>query len=224
METFELPSGTEAALREMTGVEEELLTNPRLVRSGDAVNQVLRNCLIRLGDKTEVSEKDVLDLLSGDRLFLLVKLREISLGEEVELALACSQPSCRASNPISIDLRTMEVSKYPAEREFTVDLPSSNLRVRFVHLDGHREKRLAALKEPTITSGMLIRILDVGGKPPTKKLVAELTSRDRAALRKAMTAADGGPDTAIAVDCEACGAPIRTRLEGEPGFFFPEAR
>ena len=55
----------------MTGAEEELLTNQRLIRSGDAVNQVLLNCLVRLGESTQPTMKDVLDLLSGDRLFML---------------------------------------------------------------------------------------------------------------------------------------------------------
>ena len=46
MYSFELPSGTELELREMTGAEEELLTNQRLIRSGEAINQVLRNCFV----------------------------------------------------------------------------------------------------------------------------------------------------------------------------------
>jgi hypothetical protein len=48
MYSFELPSGIELELREMTGAEEELLTNQRLIRSGEAINQVLRNCFVRL--------------------------------------------------------------------------------------------------------------------------------------------------------------------------------
>jgi hypothetical protein len=85
MYTFELPSGIEADLREMTGAEEEILTNPRLIRSGDAINQVLANCVTRLGENKAPSVKDILDLLSGDRLFLLVRLRHVSLGDEVSL-------------------------------------------------------------------------------------------------------------------------------------------
>ena len=100
MHTFELPSGIEVELREMTGAEEELLTNQRLIRTGDAVNQVPRNCLVKLGDNEEPAVKDVLDLLSGDRLFILVRLRQISLGEEVELELACPNTACRATNAV----------------------------------------------------------------------------------------------------------------------------
>jgi hypothetical protein len=221
---FELPSGTEIELREMTGAEEELLTNARLIRSGDALNQVLRNCITRIGDATEVTEKDVLDLLSGDRLFILLKLREISLGSEVDLELVCPQPSCRETNLLSVDLSEAKVTKYGIDREFVFELPGSKRSVRFTHLDGHKEKRLAALKEPSISSAMLIRILEVDGKPPTKKLLADMSLRDRTGLRKAMQKVDAGPDTVVAMECEACGSPIRTRLEAEAGFFFPEAR
>ena len=45
MHTFTLPSGPEVGIVEMTGVEEDLLTNQRLIKTGEAVNQVLANCI-----------------------------------------------------------------------------------------------------------------------------------------------------------------------------------
>ena len=66
MHTFTLPSGTEIDLVEMTGAEEDLLTNQRLMRNGEAVNQVLANCTKRLGENTAPTVKDILDLLSGE--------------------------------------------------------------------------------------------------------------------------------------------------------------
>lgn len=182
MHTFTLPSGPEIELREMTGAEEELLTNQRLIRKGESINQVLKNCILRIGENVEPSMQDALDMLSGDRLFVLVRLRQISL------------------------------------------LPGSGKTVRFGYLDGHKEKRLAALKEPNITSAMLIRIVDIDGKPPSKKTLAEMSLRDRNALRKEMARVDAGIDTAVEVACEACGALQRTRLEAEPAFLFPSVR
>lgn len=224
MYTFELPSGTEVELREMTGAEEELLTNQRLIRTGDAVNQVLKNCIVRLGDNDEPSMKDVLDLLSGDRLFILVKLRQVSLGDEVELELVCPNAACRATNHVAVDLEELEVTHYGPEREFSFELPGSKRTVRFGYLDGHKEKRLAALKEPSISSAMLIRIIEIDGNPPNKKLMAEMSMRDRSALRREMLRVDAGIDTTVETECDSCGARIRTRLEAEPGFLFPGVR
>jgi hypothetical protein len=224
MHTFELPSGIEIELKEMTGAEEELLTNQRLIRSGDAINQVLRNCLVRLGEKTEPTINDVLDLLSGDRLFALVRLRQISLGDEVELELNCPNSACRMTNYLSVNLEELEVTPYTDQREFDFKLPGSKTAVRFDYLDGHKEKRLASLREPNITSAMLIRILDIDGKPPSKKILAEMSMRDRGALREEMARVDAGIDTTVEVECDGCGTRIRTRLEAEPAFLFPSVR
>ena len=224
MHTFELPRGIQIELKEMTGAEEELLTNQRLIRSGDAINQVLRNCIIRIGEKTEPTVNDVLDLLSGDRLFALVRLRQISLGDEVELELSCPISACRMTNYLTANLEELKVTPYTEQREFDFALPGSKKIVRFGYLDGHKEKRLAALREPNITSAMLIRIIDIDGKPPSKKILAEMSMRDRGALREEMARVDAGIDTTVEVECDGCGTRIRTRLEAEPAFLFPSVR
>ena len=129
MYTFTLPSGLEAEIREMTGAEEEILTNPRLIRSGEAINRVLENCVLRLGDNDKPSAGDMLDLLSGDRLFLLVKLRQVSLGDEVKLELVCPNTTCREVDVVSINIEELVVTPYTAEREFSLVLPGSKARV-----------------------------------------------------------------------------------------------
>lgn len=224
MYSFDLPSGTELELREMTGAEEELLTNQRLIRSGEAINQVLRNCFVRLGEKTDLDLAEVMNLLSGDRLFALVRLRQISLGDEVELELSCPNSACRMSNFVTINLEDLKVTPYGEEREFAFKLPGSKKTVRFRYLDGHKEKRLASLREPNITSAMLIRVLDIDGKAPSKKSLAEMSMRDRNALRQEMSRVDAGIDTSVETECDGCGTKIRTRLEAEPAFLFPGVR
>ena len=224
MYSFELPSGTELELREMTGAEEELLTNQRLIRSGEAINQVLRNCFVRLGEKTDPDLSEVMNLLSGDRLFALVRLRQISLGDEVELELSCPNSACRMTNFVTINLEDLKVTPYGEEREFAFKLPGSKKNVRIGYLDGHKEKRLASLREPNISSAMLIRILDIDGKAPSKKSLAEMSMRDRNALRQEMSRVDAGIDTSVETECDGCGTKIRTRLEAEPAFLFPGVR
>ena len=224
MYSFELPSGTELELREMTGAEEELLTNQRLIRSGEAINQVLRNCFVRLGEKTDPDLSEVMNLLSGDRLFALVRLRQISLGDEVELELSCPNSACRMTNFVTINLEDLKVTPYGEDREFAFKLPGSKKTVRFGYLDGQKEKRLASLREPNRSSAMLIRILDIDGKAPSKKSLAEMSMRDRNALRQEMSRVDAGIDTSVETECDGCGTKIRTRLEAEPAFLFPGVR
>lgn len=221
MHTFTLPSGIEIGLVEMTGAEEDLLTNRRLMKNGEAINQVLLNCTKRLGENAEPKMKDILDLLSGDRLFALVRLRQISLGDEVELELACPNTGCGERTPLTVNLGDIEVTPYGEEREFGFTLPGSGRKVKFGYLDGHKEKRLAALKEPNLTAAMMIRTVEIDGQPPSKKALNEMSMGDRSALRKEMLRVDGGIDTQVDVSCDACGTRIRTRLEAEPAFLFP---
>lgn len=223
MYTIQLPSGNEAEIREMTGFEEEILTNQRLIRNGTAINQVLKNCLVRLGENGQPTMKDVLDMLSGDRLTLLVELRKVSLGNEVDLELTCPDTTCRETTAVTLDLETLSTQAYTDEREFSFMLPGSKRQVRFKHLDGNMEKRLAALKEPSISSAMTMRIIEIGGVPPSKKLMAEMSLRDRTALRQAMERVNAGVDTTIISECAACGHRLRTRLESEAAFLFPGA-
>jgi len=163
MHTFTLPSGIEIDLVEMTGVEEDLLTNQRLIKSGEAINQVLANCIKRLGDNESPGMKDILDMLSGDRLFALVRLRQRSLGDEVELELTCPNPGCGERNYITVNLDDLDVTSYGEEREFEFTLPGSDKVVKFGYLDGTKEKRLAALKRPSLAAAMLIRIISIDG-------------------------------------------------------------
>ena len=224
MYTFQLPTGDEIELREMTGAEEELLTNQRLIRNGDAVNQVLANCILRIGEKDEVATKDILDMLSGDRLFTLVRLRQVSLGDEVELDPVCPNQACRLKNHAVVNLDDLPITPYGEEREFVFTLPASGSKVRFVYLDGHKEKRLAQMQDPSISAAMMIRIVDIDGSAPSKKVLSEMSMRDRSALRQEMLRVDAGIDTAVELDCDSCGTRIRTRLEAEPSFLFPGVR
>jgi len=224
MYPISLPSGRSCAIRELTGVEEELLTNPRLLRTGEALNQVLRNCLVQLDERTEISPRDVLDLLAGDRLLLMVKLRQVSLGDEVTVSFICPNSACQSPNQVAINLDELPVTVYPSEREFSTTLPGSGRVVRFCHLDGHKEVRLAALPDADLTHAMLIRILEIDGNPPTKKAVTEMSMKDRQALRAAMLATDGGIETTIHTQCPRCGTPMAARIEGEPSFFFASGR
>lgn len=216
-----LPTGSQAVIREMTGTEEEILTNQRLIRNGDGINQVLKNCLVSIGENEAPNMRDVLDLLAGDRLFLLLKLRQVSLGDTLDIESQCTNPTCRQKIAVEVDLNGVEHTTYSLEREFTTTLPRSQKSVTFTHLDGHKEKRLAALKEAGPTEAMLIRIKDIDGKPPSKKVMREMSLADRNALRKAMQEVDAGPDTRVELECDACGQHQITRIEAEPAFLFP---
>lgn len=222
MYEYALPSGQTVELRELTGTEEALLTNQRLMRTGAAINQVLRNCTVRIGDQQDLSEKDFLDLPSGDRLFILVRLREITFGPECSLEVACQNPQCGQVNYCAINTEELNVTPYGDDREFLYELPRSKRVINWVIMDGHMESRLAKLEEPTIHTAMLMRIKEVDGTAPSKNTLLGLSAADLAAFRAEIARREGGIDTEVRSVCRACGTPIVTRLEREADFLFPK--
>ncbi len=218
MYNFNLPSGFEVELTELTGREEEILTNQRLMKSGDAIDRVLLNCTKRIGENEHPAMGAILDLLAGDRLFILVKLRQISLGDTVDLELVC--PACKEINPIVVNLDNLAVIPY-TDMEFEFKLPVSKKIVKFGHLNGHKEKQLAAIKEPNLTIAMLTRIISIDGDSPNKKILIGLTMKDRIELRKELVKTNAGIDTDIETKCMNCGTKIKARLETESDFLYP---
>jgi len=81
-----------------------------------------------------------------------------------------------------------------------------------------------AIIERSVRDDSTIVSVDIDGKPPSKKALAEMSLRDRNALRQEMARVDAGIDTTVEVACEACGTLLRTRLEAEPAFLFPSVR
>jgi len=121
MHTFTLPSATEIDLVEMTGVEEDLLTNQRLIKTGEAINQVLANCIKRIGENDSPGMKDILDMLSGDRLFALERLA----GHEGHPRHAVRRPAlCSGATAAGVAWRRGRLgTRLPQHRLRRVQLP-----------------------------------------------------------------------------------------------------
>lgn len=102
-----LPSGLAGFIRELGIEEENVLTNPKLTRSGKGLHRVFKNCWIEttnpgiydFGDKGFEPMK----LLQGDGVVLLVNLRILSYGAEFVFDINC--PICGDKIPWELDLR-----------------------------------------------------------------------------------------------------------------------
>ena len=123
---FELPCGylhTDKVLdivelRELTGVEEDILAS-RKISNDSKLNKVLVNCInilrdkessIVIKDKAKLSEI-VPKMATGDRLFLLIRLRQVSLGDNFEFQTIC--PECKKKQNFIVNLNDLKVLKLP---------------------------------------------------------------------------------------------------------------
>lgn len=78
---FVLPSGVEMEVRALLGKDQGTITKKDTIGDIDPFNQMLADCIVRLGDKTSASitRKDVENMLINDRKYALVELRQFSL-------------------------------------------------------------------------------------------------------------------------------------------------
>ena len=72
-----------ALLRKLRGYDEELIYDLSLT-AGELVTELLNRCLLQIGSIEEIDNHLVKDLYTVDRNFLLLKLRRISLGNELD--------------------------------------------------------------------------------------------------------------------------------------------
>lgn len=118
-------------LREMTGEEEDILTDQQrapggrgviLKRGTQRISEILSHCTVSIGDIKRPDGKTDEELpdyfvdhwkyaLAGDRGFATVRLRQMTLGDEFIFSKTC--PSCgKEIKRINVDLSTLEQSAY----------------------------------------------------------------------------------------------------------------
>ena len=109
-------------IRPMTLKEEKIFTTERLLKNGQAIDMVFRNCIKTPGiDTTEI--------LSSDRMFLLFFLRAISYGTIYAVKTKC--PGCGTDNENKLDIAKLPINEPPEALTdpFNMTLPSSNLNI-----------------------------------------------------------------------------------------------
>src|SRR5262245_16440000 len=93
-------------LRKMTGKEEALLAEREKQRNGGRlVTELLHSCLNKIGDLPKPSPSAIAGMYSADRNYLLLKLRVLTFGNELEASYNC--PSCSEKTHILEDLDSL---------------------------------------------------------------------------------------------------------------------
>ena len=112
--TFTLPKGhvdkegtlhREVVLREITGADQEAMLAPQLRQNpAKMLTALLARVIVRLGtlDKSRVDTRVAADLTKRDRDFLIMKLKEIDSGPEMEIDAEC--PDCGRKFKASLDI------------------------------------------------------------------------------------------------------------------------
>jgi len=229
---YELTSPLSAGkveMKYMTAREEDILTNPNLLKQGLAIEKVLQALI-----KTPINYDD---LLLGDRNGLLIAARILAYG--ASYSINYNDPETETSEKVIVDLTTIkdkvvDFSLYSNKNEFTFELPHSKNTVTFKLLTVGDQKaidnELKGLKKANLGGGELTtrlkkQILSINGNYDAKTvrdfvdnfLIAKDSIELRLFIAEITPDVDMSVDITLASGKEVLGLDLP--MTGE--FFFP---
>jgi len=195
-------------IRPMTFEDEKNIVSAK--KEQDPVNLVLQRC---------VTNVKILELLPMDKLFLIMKLREISYGDDYNTLLICQE--CKAENPTTVKLSQLNVNPVPDDFEdpITITLPqlAKDIKVRQPRV---RDEKIFA--DPTTALDQLWRfVVEIDGhtdKSIISAVIDKLPLKDVRTLLNAIKS-DYGVDTKIKFACTDCGGVSVVDLPIDANFF-----
>jgi len=160
----------------------------------------------------------------GDRVFLIIALRRVSLGDDFEFSINC--PECNKEMKKVVDLSALDIEEMSDKRKrfYDITLPSGK-GVRMRVLLGKDEEKITSLaskKRNIMSQALLTRIESIDDEPASINILQELSLKDRNYIRQVFSEEEGGVDTTIGILCSDCSFDFDTELNmGDTNFFFP---
>ena len=217
------------SLREMTGRDEEAISKSDVKQNpSKLVSVLLERCVMSIGTLTRKSVgtekwKDIIkSLYVGDQDFMLIKLRELSMGGEIEVTHTC--PYCKESLKTILDVSELEVEPFKGERVIQFSLPKGYRDKKgVVHKDGtlrlptgQDREILTPIARKNVAQAstlMLTRLCKFeDGLYVTEDVMRDLTVRDREYLQKVLQENLFGINLEIDVTCTSCGEEFKGNL------------
>jgi len=214
---------TEFEIREMTGVEEEVISKPEIKSNGGKViNTLLERCCTRIGSYTRkevgnIKWKNIIqNLISGDQDYILLQIRKQSIGEELELTHQCPNPECKAKLETKVALDELEIVHFKGDYEIHFELPKGYKdRQGNIHRSGvlHLPKGLdREILDPMARKNlgqantlMLTRcIKSLGTIQVTNEIMRKLSIKDRDYLFTLLKDNMCGVQPKVKVECVSC--------------------
>lgn len=225
--TITLPiSKKVVSINQMTGIEEEILTDSKTIKNaGKLITELLTSIIVEMDGKS-ASRQDVKDLLIGDRDFILVELRKISLGEIIESSFVCPNCGEKIHDEVSLDdLKVKEVGE-DFEGVLTIELidgykdreGNKRNKITVKYPDGNTQEKTAVIMSQNIGRGNteLIKecIIEMEGiSPVTRGVIKSLTKRDRDIILSKIDKNSPGVNFNVESVCNECGESFETMLD-----------
>jgi rubredoxin len=223
-----------ADIREMTGRDEEAMSDPHTKKNGGKIlTMLLASCTTHIGP-FPVTQEIMRSLTFGDRDLLLMKIRQLGFGNEVKFDCVC--PKCEAKIVVKADLSHVDI----LHGEETPALDFKVTLVKGIQFQGETYKD-AVVTFPTgadmeflgqkelrdnegkANTAMLTRnIKSVGALTDlSPAIIQDMASVDRRLLNDAIMERMPRPDFGVTVLCSMCDHEFKEALS-PVNFFSPK--
>jgi predicted RNA-binding Zn-ribbon protein involved in translation (DUF1610 family) len=203
-----------------------------LRNGGKLVTELLHSCVLRLGELPKNGRGPFTALTSADRNYLLLKLRSVTFGAELQATYSC--PGCGRSFDVEEDLDALPVTALApgeAQDEVLLELEDgyedrdgsvhTSMRLRLP--TGADEEAVAGQMRDNASVGknaLLARCLrglgDVADhrlEALGTKIMGDLTMTDRRLIDRALAEAAPGVDLERELECPDCGKAFTATLD-----------
>lgn len=201
-----------AEVRELNGEDEEIIA--KASSASKALSLILTRGVVTIGDR-DITKEDFDKLLLGDRETLLLAIRKVTFGNDLDFVVTCN--SCNNKQDIKIDLTkdvpVRELEDSVADRSWDVTLRNGDV-VNVSLPNGKTQKKV--LDAPDDATGAELNtvllngcINSVNGSPAKPNIAQKLGLVDREKITREIFDKTPGPRLGeVSKVCEACGENI----------------
>ena len=202
----------QAVLAPLTGREEEWLVSHPDTPNAFAVTHLLASCLLGLGD-APVTPEMVRALLVGDRDYLMLQLRRLTLGDRVQAVFTC--PSCAAKMDVDFSSSEVPVDRHAQTQAYHAADVGPARSIRFRLPTGADQEAVLSVPPEDRVSALLARCVEQGAIP--------LSDDEIRAVSSAMESRAPRVDLELDLVCPECGHPFAAPCD-MTALFFGEMR
>jgi len=206
---------TTAEVRELTGADEEAIV--KISEPGKALMTILEKATVSVGGKP--ADKETLSmLLAGDREALLLAIRRVTFGNEVELEAVCSR--CPELQTFVVDLeKDVEIKALEDrinDRRFNLDLKVGRVKVALPTGDTQNKLVNASNKNAAELDTLLLSncVLEINDVPVLGQAqIRNLGIKDRRTILEEIAKRNPGPLLSeVKKACKTCGQEVELPL------------
>lgn len=243
------PSGLSGTIRRLRIRELDILASNKQQKKGTSITSLMTSVWSDTTDlgvyqapfcefRKDSNDQPIIDwnrVLLGDRTFVLLQLRRLSLGKDFYFKTPCRVASCRRQIAWNVDLDDIKVTVpsdealgqlAKGENEFYRTLPFDETKVAFRLLNGADESSVAKRpidEDKQLSSSILLRLTHVEGSSQSPKarrtFVEDMDADDAEWLQEQWEEADVHIETRIEIECDHCHTIRRIELPFDADFF-----